>query len=296
MGSKTSEPKLGQDVFATRDGLELPFTVWGPRKNPSKVVIAAHSFGEFRDAYALIGEHFASQSIAVWAYDQRGFGDAPHRGFWSSKETMVQDFQDFAELIRDQVGADKPLVMLGESMGAAVVLASLADTSTPRPDAIILSGPGVREKRPRRYWYNAGLWVLTHLVPGFEVDAERTFDPRLADVHAKRWAEDPRVIDRVRLDTYFGLIRLSDLASNTASAVDVPTLVLFGSDDTQIHPKSLCALMDRLGNHGTLKLFKDKPHLVFQIKEQDTVLPLIDHWLENSGETVHSDHSKFCAT
>lgn len=294
MGEDMTEPHLDGDVFVARDGAKLPFTVWGPRSDPKKIVIAAHSFGEHRDAYALIGEHFSKQDVAVWAFDQRGFGDAPHRGLWSDKETMVTDFRDFTLAVQSEAGGESPLYMVGESMGAAVVLAALANTDIPQPEAIVLSGPGVREDRPRRYWYNAGLWLITRFWPDYEADAERTYDDRLADYHAKRWAEDPRIIDRVRMDTYFGLIRLSDWASNTASGVNVPTLVLFGSEDSQIHPKSLCALMNRLGSAGTLKLFDGKPHLMFQIEEQDMVLPLLENWLREPLATAGAEQATFC--
>lgn len=288
------DPHLTEDTFIARDGARLPYTVWGPRENARAVIIAAHSFGEFRDAYALIGQHMADQNVAVWAYDQRGFGDAPHPGLWSSTETMVQDFKDFVEAVRSKVEPNKPVIMLGESMGAAVVLSALSDPSFPRPRAVILSGPGVREDRPRRYWFNFGLWLVTRIVPGYAVDVPRPYDDRLSDDHAKRWSTDPKIITEVRLDTYYGLIRLSDFASNNAAASDVPTLVLYGTEDDQIHPKSICALMTRLGTSGTLKTFPSKPHLMFQDKDQDMVLELIEKWVETPGQSVTSDTRPFC--
>ena len=295
LGPATSSPRIEGDVFIARDGVRLPLSVWGPREHPTKVVVAAHSFGEFRDAYALIGEHLTSRNIAVWAYDQRGFGDAPHHGLWASGDTLTQDFQDFTAAVQEIAGEDLPLVMFGESMGASVVLSALSKSNTLKPESVILSGPGVRENRPGRYWYNVGLWVATHIWPSYEARVQRSYDDRLADHHAKRWAEDSKIIDRVRVDTYFGLVRLSDQASNTANLITTPALVLFGTEDTQIHPKSLCALMGRLGSNGTLQIFKGKPHLMFQIKEQQEVLPVIDQWLAEPGQIIESDQQQFCS-
>lgn len=294
MGPMTVEPHISEDTFIARDGARLPLSVWGPRENPSTVVIAAHSFGEFRDAFALIGQKLASQNIAVWAFDQRGFGTAPHPGLWAGTETMVQDFQDFTAAVRDTTGRDTPLVMMGESMGGAVVLSALSDSSTPRPQAVILSGPGVREDRPRRYWFNAGLWLATRAVPGYEAEVPRPYDTRLADYHAQRWASDPKIINQVRLDTYYGLIRMSDFASDETKDFGVPTLVLYGTEDDQIHPKSVCALMDRLGSSGTLKVFQGKPHLMFQVKEQDMILTLIEQWIDDPTSVIHSDTPPLC--
>lgn len=294
MGPVISEPGIENDLFITRDGQNLPLTVWGPRENPKKVVIAAHSFGEFRDAFALIGEHLASENIAVWAYDQRGFGDAPHRGIWAGKDTLIADFADFVDAVTTISGAQTPKIFLGESMGAAVVIGALAKGDIEPPSAIILSGPGVREDRPFRYWFNVGLWAITRIAPAYEVEVPRTYDQRYADYHATRWAEDTKIISNVRLDTYYGLIRLSDYASEAASRITAPTLVLYGSEDEQIHPKSVCALSRRLGSAGALRVFNGGPHLMFQVRNQDLVLSLISSWINTPGGGVSDDHSELC--
>ena len=295
MGPTVTQPRIEGGHFIARDGVTLPVTVWGPRSQPEKVVIAAHSFGEFRDAFALIGEHLAEQNIAVWAYDQRGFGGAPHRGLWAGTDAMTGDFRDFTQAVRTEAGHDAPLILMGESMGAAVIIGAISAGGIERPNAMILSGPGVREDRPRRYWFNAGLWTATRVAASYEADVPRIYDDRLADYHARRWAEDPKIIDKVRLDTYYGLIRLSDFASEAASEIDTPTLVLFGTEDSQIHPKSICALSKRLGSKGTLKVFDGGPHLMFQAKDQDAVIDLIDTWVAAPGDGIADDSNRFCA-
>lgn len=289
-------PHFEDDVFVARDGTRLPYSVWGPRTSPDKIVIAAHSFAEFRDAFALIGQHLAKRNIALWAYDQRGFGAAPKRGIWAGTDLMIKDFQDFAVTAHSVAGPDTPVIMLGESMGAAVVISALADSNTLRAKAVILSGPGVREDRPFRYGYNVALWIADKIWPSYTVDVPRPYDDRLADYHARRWTEDEKIIDQVRIDTYYGLIRLSDAASHAASAKLPPTLVIFGTEDSQIHPKSLCALMSRLKDKGTLRVFEGKPHLMFQIKQQKDVLSLIDQWIDAPGEGMKSDSASFCAS
>ena len=295
MGPTTTDPRIDKDTFIARDGVRLPVSVWGPRQQPDQVVIGVHSFGEFRDAFDLIGAHLAKQGIALWAYDQRGFGDGPHRGRWAGKDTMVQDLQDFTGAVRAVIDADAPLVFMGESMGAAVVLAAVARDNTLDPQSLILSGPGVREDRPNRYWFNVGLWLATRVASSYEADVPRSYDDRLDDYHARRWSEDPKIINKVRLDTYFGLIRLSDLASDMAGEVNVPTLILFGTEDDQIHPKSVCALQRRLGPGVTLRVFDDKPHLMFQVSDQDQILSVIDQWLTAPSNVEPTGENQLCA-
>ncbi len=296
MGPAITQARIENDTFIARDGVELPLSVWGPRQNPEKIVVAAHSFGEFRDAFALIGEHLADRNIAVWAYDQRGFGDAPHRGIWAGKDTLITDFGDFTRAVRSASGERAPIIFIGESMGAAVVIGAMANEGFEQPSAVILSGPGVREHRPYRYWFNVGLWLATRFAASYEVDVPRTYDQRYADYHAKRWVEDPKIIEKVRLDTYYGLIRLSDYASDAASQINTPTLILFGTDDGQIHPNSICALNRRVDSAGTLKVFKGGPHLMFQVRQQSEVLELIDEWIDAPGVRPDDETRYFCGS
>ena len=296
---QTQEPIFKNNKFITSDGSALPYAMWGPHIDPSVIIVGMHSFGDFSKTYELIGKYFAKQKIAVWTYDQRGFGDSPNRGIWAGTETLVQDMRQFATLVQQEAGNNIPMVFLGESMGAAVILAALGnDNLDIKPKSIILSGPAVRENRPYRYLFNIGLWGITRIIPGKEAKIARTFDKQLDPFHAERWASDLRIIDSVRLDTYYGLIRLSDYASEKAKELRVPTLVLFGTDDSQIHPKSICALMSALNSESKLQVYDKNPHLMFQVKNQEDILLDISAWviqqeyLDKHPKTALCNHTK----
>jgi acylglycerol lipase len=294
---KTQEPKLSNNHFVTSDGSALPYLMWGPRTKPKSIILGIHSFGDFSKAYELIGKYFASRGVALWTYDQRGFGASPNKGIWAGTQTLVQDMEEFAVLVQKTAGQEVPIVMLGESMGAAVILAALGkDKTAINPKSIILSGPAVREDRPYRYLFNIGLWGVTKILPRKEVEILRTYDERLAPFHAERWALDERIIDSVRLDTYYGLIRLSDFASGKAKRLDVPTLLLFGTEDSQIHPKSICALMTALNSQSKLKVYEDKPHLIFQIKNQARLLSDIWDWVNQREYREIPSENNFCTS
>ena len=102
--------------FTASDGIELVAYQWLPKNQANANILLLHGFNEYSGAFNHVGQYFAKQGIRVFAFDQRGFGRSAHRGLWSSAERMAEDAREMAALIR-QVEPDKPLVMVGSSMG-----------------------------------------------------------------------------------------------------------------------------------------------------------------------------------
>ena len=65
----------------------------------------------------------ASAGIAVFAPDQRGFGNTSVRGFWPGTPALISDARTMAWLLHQRYPQAK-LILMGESMGAAVLCAS----------------------------------------------------------------------------------------------------------------------------------------------------------------------------
>ena len=54
--------------------------------------------------------------------------------------------------------------------------------------------------------------------------------------------------------------------------------------------------MKRLEPNGTLRVFEGKPHLIFQVRNQDEILTLIDDWLDASGDVEPAGDNALCAS
>ena len=73
------------DSLHTADGIELPMRVWSSDAAASDaplraVVLALHGFNDYSGSFQSPAAYLKRRGIAVYAYDQRGFGGAPHRG------------------------------------------------------------------------------------------------------------------------------------------------------------------------------------------------------------------------
>src|SRR3546814_3279572 len=74
----------------------------------SSDVCSSDLFNDYSNAFADSGPALAAQGLEVYAYDQRGFGEAPHRGLWPGVEALTGDLTTAAGLLRqrhpDQIG------------------------------------------------------------------------------------------------------------------------------------------------------------------------------------------------
>ncbi|MDD2722495.1 MAG: lysophospholipase [Methylovulum sp.] len=229
--------QLLKQRYLAADGVMLPLKQWLPTQKPiNAVLIAVHGFNDYSQFFQQPAEFFSQQGIACYAYDQRGFGGSPSHGFWSGTAAYVQDLAVFIRLIHDK-HPQLPVYLLGESMGAAVVIATLGETINPGLAGIILSAPAVWSRDTMPWYQQALLWSLAHTLPsltltgrGLKVQASDNI-PML-----KALFQDPLVIKATRVETLYGLADLMDTARHQAGKIDQTSLVLYGDND-QIIPK-----------------------------------------------------------
>lgn len=280
-------PTLKDDTFLASDGVSLPVSRWhASGDEPRGTVLALHSFGDFRLAFASLAGRLTAEGYEVIAYDQRGFGEAPDKGRWAGERRLVEDAVEIHDLL--QAASDKPVYLLGESMGGSVALLVAAEART-RPDGLILAAPGVREGIPFRKGWDVLLWIGERLAPGAGVTLSRDYRGTLSRQAVTRFADDPRVVRRVRLDTYAGLVRLADDATEAAYRVSVPTLVFYGGDDGMVRPEAICGLQRALGGNARIVFDEQGPHLILQAPDfparAEQMLTWMDQrWVHETGD------------
>ena len=97
------------------------------------MLLALHGFNDTaRNYMAESAALFTDQGLAVYGYDQRGFGSAPHPGIWPGAESLAADATAAAALLRAR-HPGLPLWMMGESMGAAVLNRGLTRVASASP-------------------------------------------------------------------------------------------------------------------------------------------------------------------
>jgi hypothetical protein len=95
-------PVLTSTSFISHDGTELPLIIWQPEDETKFIFVALHGFNDYANFIKRGAQYFTRHNIAVYAYDQRGFGNGPVRGRWGGVEAMAEDLATLIRLIYDR--------------------------------------------------------------------------------------------------------------------------------------------------------------------------------------------------
>ncbi len=286
-GSVAPRLDVAAGEFLTRDGTGLPLRAWLPRGDapPKAVILAVHGFNDYSHAFAAPGHYLAMQDIATFAYDQRGFGKAPHRGLWAGSDVLTRDLVDAARTLQARYPG-VPLYLLGDSMGAAVVTVALTGPEPPPADGIILAAPAVWARSAMPMPYRIALWISAHTVPWMDVSG-RGLDIQASDNIEMLWAlgRDPLVIKETRVDAVHGLVDLMDRALAAAPNLQVPALLLYGEKDQVIPPEPILRFWRDLPAAARPRqrrvLYADGWHMLLRDLQAKVVLDDIVRWIED---------------
>ncbi len=247
-------------AFLMPDGARLPFRAWLPEGEPASVVLALHGFGDSRDAWELPGPVFAASGVALYAPDQRGFGETPGRGRWAGTERLVDDAAAMLRQLRT-LYPGRPVVVMGESMGGAVAMA-LAVRQRPEVAGYVLVAPAVWGRARMNVILRSGLFLLSHGAPGVMVLDGGPVRVKASDNIAalRRLSRDPLTLHGVRFDTLRGLVDLMDEALAAAPLMPGPALFLYGGRDEVIPAEATAATWRALPSDGVSRAFYPTGH------------------------------------
>lgn len=295
-GPRTIAPKLFEDRIRMADGVELPLARFFPETAPKAVLLALHGFNDYRNAFADPSEILKTKGVAIYAYDQRGFGAAPQRGIWPGEETLVQDLRTAAALVR-AAHPKTPLYLLGHSMGGAVVLAAMADAplgAAPLAvDGVVLAAPAVRARKTMFFLKPALLWVAAHTIPWAKFSG-RDLEIRPSDNVAmlKKLGKDPLVLKESRVDAVWGLLNLMDRGFAAAGRIKTPALFLFGAQDELIPKDASEAMLATLPRPRPesvrVAIYEKGYHMLLRDLQAETVLKDVAAWIADREAALPS--------
>ncbi len=233
-------PRLEPDSLVAADGTRLPLTVWDARDEdgravePWAVIVGLHGMNDYAAAFGLAGPYWAARGVTTYAYDQRGFGRAAHRGLWGGETLMDGDLRTAAALVRARHPA-AIVAVVGESMGGAVGISAFASSTPPTADRLVLASPAVWGWREQGLPNSAALWVAAHVAPASRLTAPGWLARRIRAsdniAELRRMGLDRNMIFATRVDTIYGLVELMQHAQDEVGGTRVPTLYQYGAHD-----------------------------------------------------------------
>jgi acylglycerol lipase len=244
-GPPVLAPKLiAAEQARMPDGFRLPLRAWGPAEADT-VVLGLHGFNDYAAAFRPLAERLAADGHRVYAVDQRGFGAGLLAGRWHGSGRLTADLRALAAALRMRHPRAR-LVLIGESMGGAVILAALADAPLP-VDGLVLIGPAVWSRDSMPWYQRAALALSVRVAPGKVLTGEGVPIYPSDNIDMLRaMGADPLVLKGARVDALWGVTNLMDRAAVGVERLDGPVLVLYGERDRIIPPAAFCRMLKRL--------------------------------------------------
>jgi alpha-beta hydrolase superfamily lysophospholipase len=266
--------------FQGSGGLVLYRQSWRP-DGPARAALAlVHGLGEHSGRFQNIVNYLVPHGFAVHSFDLRGHGRSPgRRAYINSWDDYREDVRAFVRQV-GQDEPDRPLFLMGHSMGGLIVLEYVLH----HPDGlrgVIASAPGldVGGISPVALFLGralSGIWPTFTVSSGLDATG-LSRDPAVVQaykddplVHGKGTArlgvEGPAAIQRVHAHT---------------ADFKLPLLILHGSADRLTNPKISRAFFDKLTT-------PDKTYLAYEggyheshndLHHQQATADLL-HWLE----------------
>ncbi|GAA4732118.1 alpha/beta hydrolase [Modestobacter marinus] len=275
----------------TDDGVRLHVEVADEVGAPTVVLV--HGIGASAEMYDPQWTALRRRARLV-RYDQRGHGSSGWAG--GRGATVEQLGRDLGQVV-DELGGDGPVVVVGHSMGGMAVLALAAGRpelfgsriagaalmstrAAPLTGAERASTPVTARARTRLSTGGAwAVWLMAPLMgalhpfrsrPGQRLLRRQLFagDPPVGAVQAmsRMWADTPAGV----LAAYLRSLTTYDQRPAIAALRAVPVLVLAGTADRTIPPRSAPRMAAQIGERAELVLVPGAGHLV-NVSHPDTV-------------------------
>lgn len=308
IGPDIDQPHLTDTAVHTADGVDLPLRKWLPRDDSlnlgdiKAVVLAVHGFNDYSKGMTIAGESLARRGIAVYAYDQRGFGKTPDHGIWPGNERMIADLKLVTSLLRKQYPG-KPLFILGESMGASVTMAAAAEAPPVHADGLILVSPALWGWQTQSSFNQHVLDWAAHTIPWMTVYPSGVRVQASDNTTALRaMGRDDLVIKETRVDSAYGLVGLMSQGYQALPVIgrtdrQVPrSLLLYGGREQVLTDNSVRSALAQLphlpAERLRIGLYPHGYHYLLRDLDAATVYDDIASWIADPALPLPSGADK----
>ncbi|MCE5302348.1 MAG: alpha/beta hydrolase [Planctomycetaceae bacterium] len=271
-----------EDFFDAQDGLRLFEQSWRPDGATIGTVALIHGVTEHSGRYARLAEDLNRRGYALCAMDLRGHGRSDGSRLWVRR---FDQYLDDAELFLERVSArypERPLFLLGHSMGGAVV-ALLAATRSPDVQGVVLSAPAI--------WIGGNVFPVLRRLASLVSWVWPTL--RVTHLGCRFLSRDPAVVEAFRNDplVFHGrfpvrlgdeILRAARRIQENAAKVTLPVLALHGTGDFVTDPRGCRLLVSRArSSDKTLRLYEGLYHDLFNEPERDQIVTDLLDWLDD---------------
>lgn len=212
--------------------LKIFYQRWIPDSEPKSILQIVHGFGEHSGRYMNIVNALIPMEIAIYVKDHRGHGRSDGiRNYVDKFDDYIEDERIMNEIIQKDF-PNKPIFMLGHSMGSAIAV-YFAKKYSDRLKGLILSGTGTQIGGDVSGFLKFMAKILSIITPKLAVAQ--------GDI-SKFLSHDPKVVEDYNSDPYVyakkttarlgaELIKAFGKLKCVIEEIKIPVLIQCGGDD-----------------------------------------------------------------
>ena len=272
-----------EDYFKSFDQTNIFYRAALPPKRVKSVVIFIHGWGEHSSHHREIIESILDAGFGVYAIDLRGYGHSQgQRGYISSWSDYLQDVYFLTKIVV-KLYSEAKIFVVAHSMGGAVAIRFLQTYQKEIPfSGLVLSAPMLKVvvQVPKIKLKIARF--LSKWIPRFSFTtpipkAHLTHDPeKIAQIE-----QDPLFHSRANARWYTEAMGAMKLSIAEASKIDVPTLVLHGTEDQVNALEGSKLFFDRLRvQDKELCTLEGMKHALFDELNRKKVFTKVAGWIK----------------
>lgn len=267
-------------TFKSHDGLDLFSTAWEVPEPKAHVAIM-HGYGEHIGRYAQLASALNAAGFGVIGYDHRNHGQSPgQRGYIERFSWLVEDAACFLQHAQKKSGA-LPLFVLGHSMGGLTLARFLECHPGFEAKGVVFSSPFVQigdDVSPALIAIGNVLSVILPKLPVVDLEPEKISS---IPEEVARYMNDPLVFHgRIVARTGSELNGAVKLARAEAGKINLPTLILHGTDDRLAPIGGGEYLFEHISSADKIfKKYDGGYHELFNDKDREQVAADLVDWL-----------------
>ncbi len=264
---------------------------WLPER-PERVLLVVHGYAEHSGRYEPFGTWFAARGCAVHAYDHQGHGRTMGtRCHVRRFADLLDDLECVLRHVRSE-HPERPVFLVGHSMGGLTVAAFTADR---RPDVAgaVTSGAAlaISEDLSRgRLWVSRVLrWVVPRLAMPSGIDAnDLSRDPDVV----RAYLDDPLVFRTLTMSLAAELMSAIRRTAGRGGEVRVPMLLLHGQADSICPVDGSRAFHAQLDVPGSrIRSYPGLRHEIFNEPEHESVFEDLLDWIHERESSLRAQRA-----
>ena len=288
----------GSGYLTAKDGTKLFYQSWQPQK-VEVALLCIHGACSRSIEFNYLGDYLASKDVATYALDLRSNGQSGgERGDLTDIRIQLDDIDEMVGFIRNKW--QKPTYMLGHSLGGSYALWYGSEHSECLA-GLVLVAPAIKVKMPLGMPAPlSDMWkfpIYGIFRPREKWDVSRGWSKQFRDGEdAKYILSDEKCVKEFSFRYLLGLGRIGGKAGlKFASKINIPTLILQGTNDDMADPRGAKELYERLATRSKeIRIFEGADHGLYGVfsftlatemakPEKEEVSKIIYEWLTTSS-------------